>query len=472
MVMGELAEGTEVAIIGGGPAGYVCAIRAAQLGKQVTVIEREGLGGLCLFHGCIPSKALIHAANQARSISEMSELGISATLNSIDVTKLQAWKTGVITRLNGGVKTLFSKLGVQTIVGTASFQGPKRLEIITEKGPGALEFESCVIATGSTPRSLPGLEFDRKTIISSREALGLQEIPARLGVVGGGYIGVELGTAYCKLGSKVSIIEKGSKILPTVESAASDLVVARMKEIGIDFWMNSSQENVSVQDGKVQMTINSIDKGRQQLEFDKLLVAVGHKPNTELLKLENAGVQLDQYGFIKVDEKRRTTAPDIYAIGDVAGQPMLAHKASKEGKVVGEILGGKDVIYDNKAVPAVIYCDPEIAYVGLQEADAQKQGIEIITGVFNMRGLGKSLTVNRPVGFVKIIADANTQGTLGAMIVGESASDLIAEMALAIEAGLLLEDIALTIHSHPTFSEAIEEAAEAALGKSIHIPKK
>lgn len=472
MVMGELADGTEVAIIGGGPAGYVCAIRAAQLGKQVTVVEREGLGGLCLFHGCIPSKALIHAANQARCISEMSELGINASLNSIDVQKLQAWKKGVVTRLNNGVKLLFSNLGIQTIVGTASFQAPKRLEIITEHGPGALEFESCVIATGSTPRSLPGLEFNAQTIISSREALDLQAIPARLGVVGGGYIGVELSTAYAKLGSKVSVIEKGSKILPAVEGAASDLVFSRMKQLGIEFLMNASQENVSQENGKIKLTINSSEKGRQEVEFDKVLVAVGHKPNSEGLHLQNAGVQLDQSGFIKVDEKRKTTAPSIYAIGDVAGHPMLAHKASREGKVVAEVIAGKDVVYDNKVVPAVIYSDPEVASVGLQEGEAQKQGIEIIIGVFNMRGLGKSLTVNRPVGFVKLIADANTQGVLGAMVVGENASDLIAEIALAIEAGLLLQDIAFTIHSHPTFSEAIEEAAEAALGKAIHIPKK
>lgn len=472
MVMGELAEGTEVAIIGGGPAGYVCAIRAAQLGKQVTVIEREGLGGLCLFHGCIPSKALIHASNQVRSIKEMEQMGISAALNSVNAPKLQEWKAGVITRLNNGVKLLFSKLGIQTIVGTAFFQAPKRLGIVAEHGMGAMEFEECVIATGSTPRSLPGLEFNSKTIISSREVLSLQEIPSRMGVVGGGYIGVELGTAYAKLGSKVTVIEKGGKILPSIEESASEIVFKRMQELGIDFCLNSSQESVVQQDGRIRITISSPDKGRQELEFDKVLVAVGHKPSTEGLKLENVGVQLTEQGFVKVDSKRRTTAPGIYAIGDVAGHPMLAHKASREGKVVAEIIAGKDVEYDNKVVPAVIFSDPEVASVGLQEGEAQRQGVEVMVGVFNMRGLGRSLTVNRPHGFVKLIADAHTQAVLGALVVGEQASDLIAEIALAIESGLLLEDIAYTIHSHPTFAEAIEEAAEAALGKAIHVPKK
>jgi len=473
MVMGELAEGTEVAVIGGGPAGYTCAIRLAQLGKQVTVIEKEGLGGLCLLHGCIPSKALIHASSGAQLSREMAEIGVNVKFSGVDAAKLQQWKGSVVSRLNNGVKMLFTKLGVQTIYGTAHFQGPKRIGIVTEKGGGALEFETCVIATGSTPRQLPGLEFNGSTVISSREALDLQQIPEKLIVVGGGYIGIELGTAYAKLGSKVTVVERGARILPIIEQSASDIVLKRMQELGVEFYFNASHETPLERNGKAVLPVTTAEKGRVELDADKILVAVGHTPNTGNLGLENAGVVLETSGFVKVDSRRRTTASGIYAIGDVAGHPMLAHKASREGKLVAEIIAGKDEEFSNKVVPSVVFSDPEVAQVGLQEADAQKQGISIMTGLFPLRALGRSLTVNKTAGFVKLIADSTTQAVLGGLVVGEDASDLIAEIALAVEAGLVLEDLAFTIHTHPTFSEAVGEAAEEALGKAIHLlPRK
>ncbi len=482
MVMGELAESTDVLVIGGGPAGYVAAIRAAQLGRQVTVVEKEGLGGLCLFHGCIPSKALIHAADALEQIQRYTAEGISVDNARIDYNKTQDWKAGVIKQLNSGIQFLFKQYGIETVYGSAYFESPTRVGIATEAGVRAFEFRSCIIATGSSSRKLKELAFDGTTIISSREALALRDIPKSIAIFGGGYIGCELGFVFAKIGSQVTIVEHGSKILAAADPEASAIVQKRLEELGVKFYFNSKAEDCVVEGGMARVKFSPTNTANgtpgaggevREMQVEKVLVAIGNVPNTSSeLGLDKAGIALDNKGFITVDSQMRTSVPTIYAVGDVVGHPMLAHKASAQARIAAEVVAGKDVIYDKKVVPAVVFTDPEIASVGLQEHEAHAQGKSVAVGKFPFRALGRALASNKPSGFVKIIADGTTHAVLGGTIVGAGASDLIAEIALAAESGLLLEDVAATIHVHPTFAEAVGEAAEDALGEAIHLPKK
>ncbi len=469
MVVGEVAVETQVAVIGGGPGGYVCAIRLAQLGKQVMVIEKDpkGMGGICLNHGCIPSKALIHISNLADLTKNMGDIGITAKEVSIDVNKIQEWKEGLVGNLRKGVEDLCKKNGVEIIYGEATFEDSKRLKVSNNPEVVAVEYQQAVIATGSAPIELKGFQFDGKRIIDSTDALQLREAPKEFLVIGSGTIGIEMGTMYAKLGSKVKLVEKNGQILPGFEKEIVSVIEKRLKELGVEVYLNTEVEMYAEKDA--QIVINAKQNGKPlQITADKVLVAVGRKPNIGGLQLGNTKVQQDEKGFIKVNDKLQTTDSRIYAIGDVVGGWLLAHKAFMEGKVAAEVIAGQDVVYQNKALPYVIFCDPEIARVGMSEKETLEKNIKVKIGKFPFRALGRAHTMENIAGFVKVIAEFDSNMLLGVDIVGPNASDLISEASLAIEMGARLEDLALTIHPHPTLPEGLVEAAEEAMGISIH----
>ena len=473
MVVGEIAMGTDLLVIGGGPAGYVAAIRAAQLGKEVTLVERAELGGICLNHGCIPSKALITAANFVHKIPMWEEFGISTGEVSVDAEKLQAWKEGISEKLSSGVGKLCEHNGIQVIEGSASFQSSKKVLVESEKGTQAIEFKKCIIATGSRSIEVPGFEFDDEIVIGSRHALKLKEIPKKMIVIGGGYIGLELGTVYAKLGTEVTVVEMMDSILPGMDPELTRIVARHLKKIGVTVHTNTKAKEIKKSKTGAELTIETKD-GEEKIKADKVLVSVGRRPNTDNLNPEAAKVELDEKGFVKINDQLQSTNPKIYAIGDVAGQPMLAHKASHEGLVAAALIAGQPAGADWVTVPAVIFTDPEIASAGLTEEEAKAQGYDIIVGKFPFSALGRAMTTNETDGFVKMIADKSSEVVLGIHIVGPEASNLISEAALAIEMGARLDDIALTIHPHPTLPESLMEAAEAVKGHAIHImnPKK
>lgn len=474
MVVGEIATGTEVLVVGGGPGGYVAAIRAAQLGKDVTLVEKDELGGVCLNVGCIPSKALIYAAYLYEKIKHAEAFGISAKEVQINLERLQAWKESVVKKLTGGVEQLCKGNGVTVIKGKATFVSPKKCLVESEHGTQAIEFKDCIIATGSVPMTIPGFEIDGETVIDSTGALALKKLPESLIVIGGGYIGLELGMVYAKFGSRVTVVEMLDNLLPGTDSELVRLVARKVKELQMDVYLKSQAKELKKGKDGAQLTVQT-PEGEKGLEAEKVLVSVGRKPNTlPELGLERLGLQPDSKGFLKTDKQMRTSVPHIYAIGDVAGPPLLAHKASHEGIVAAEAICGLSSAADWQTVPAVIFTDPEIAYAGLSEAEAQQAGYKTITGKFPFAALGRALTLGETDGFIKIIADAETKVVLGVQIVGPEASTLISEAVLAIEMGATLEDLALSIHPHPTLPEGLMEAAEAALGKAIHIlmPKK
>ncbi|MGQ9478001.1 MAG: dihydrolipoyl dehydrogenase [Candidatus Bipolaricaulia bacterium] len=465
----------EVLIIGGGLGGYVAAIRAAQLGKDVTLVEEDKLGGVCLNIGCIPSKALIHAAGLYRKIPELDPLGISVKGLRLELERLQAWKEGVVTRLREGIARLLAASGVKVIPGRARLIGPDKARV-ESPGPGSeaemVEFDHCLLATGSRPLELPALEFDHELVLDSTDALALKSVPEALLVIGGGYIGLELGTLYAKLGSKVTVVEMMDQLLPGTPSELLRPVERRLRELGVQVLLKTKAKALRRgRSGSGAELVVETPEGERGLEAEKILQAVGRRPNTAELGLEEAGVQRTEKGFIKVDEQLRTSNPRIFAIGDVAGPPMLAHKASHEGLLAAEALTGLPTA-PFKAVPAVIFTDPEIAYVGLSEAEAQAQaqGRRIAVGRFPFAALGRAVALGpgEAEGFVKVIADAESKAILGVQIVGPEASNLISEAAIAIETGATLEELARTVHPHPTLPEALMEAAFVALERPIH----
>ncbi len=469
MVVGEITIGTEVLVVGGGPGGYVAAIRAAQLGKDVTLVEKDELGGTCLNVGCIPSKALIYASYLYEKIKRADTFGISVQDVQLDIERLQAWKESVVKRLTGGVEQLCKGNGVNVIKGKATFISPKKCLVEGEHGNQTIEFKDCIIATGSVPMTLPDFEIDGEVVIDSTGALALKKLPQSLIVIGGGYIGVELGMVYAKFGSKVTVVEMLENLLPGTDPELTRLVARKAKELQMDIYLKSQAKELKKSKDGAQLVIQTPD-GEKSLEAEKVLVSVGRKPNTPPeLGLERLGLQPDPKGFLKTDKQMRTSVPHIYAIGDVAGPPLLAHKASHEGIVAAEAICGLASAADWQTVPAVIFTDPEIAYAGLSEAEAQQAGYKTIVGKFPFAALGRALTLGETDGFIKIIADAETKLVLGVQIVGPEASTLISEAVLAIEMGATLEDLALSIHPHPTLPEGLMEAAEAALGKAIHI---
>lgn len=456
---------TEAVVIGAGPGGYVAAIRLAQLNKKAVLVDNDKLGGVCLNYGCIPSKAMISASGLFDKIKKSSEMGIKADNVTLDFTKMQEWKDKIVSKLNKGVEFLCKKNNVAIVKGTAFFENSNRLKITNGKNVSYIEFDNAVIATGSKPVEIPGFKFDGKKVINSRDALSLAEIPEKLVIIGGGYIGLELGTLYAKLGSKVHIVEMTDQILPGFDKSIINILYKNFEKINTEIHLNAKADKID--GGKV--IVNSKEKGKISLDFDKVLVAVGRKPNTKNLGLENTKVKVDAKGFISVDKCLKTGDGNIYAIGDVSTGLMLAHKASRQGKLVAEIISGKKDSYDNVVVPAVIFTDPEIAVVGLSEDEAEDKGIKVKIGKFPFSVSSRAMTRNEAGGFTKIIADEKNGRILGVQIIGGEASDLISEAALAIKMKATLDDLASTIHPHPTLSESLMEAAEATMGRAIHI---
>lgn len=464
----------DVVVIGAGPAGYVCAIRLAQLGKKVVVVERAQVGGVCLNVGCIPSKALIHAGSTFDKIRHAGSMGISGTdAAKLDMKQLQGWKGEVVKKLTGGVAQLLKANGCSLVAGDARFLSSSELSVKTPEGEDRVRFKQAVIATGSRPAEIPGFEVDQKLVLDSTGGLAQDAVPESLLCVGGGYIGLELGTFYAKVGSKVTVVEAGPALLGIVDPDLVRVVQKGLEKRGVKIQTSTTVKSVKKLQNSVEVVFAS-SSGEVKEKFDRVLVTIGRTPNTAGLALEKAGVKMDSKGFIPVDAQRRTSVPNIYAIGDVAGQPLLAHKGSKEGMVAAEAIGGMKTVYDVRAMPAVIFTDPEIATVGLTEVEAKAKGIAVNVGVFPFAANGRALSVGEPDGMVKLVSDAKKGTLLGCHIVGAEASNLIAEATLAIEMGAHVEDLALTVHAHPTLPETIMEAAEVALGHPIHIfkPKK
>lgn len=461
----------DVVVIGAGPGGYVAAIRSAQLGFKTAVIEREFLGGVCLNVGCIPSKAMITAAHYLHKAQhDFPTMGLMIKGEiQVDMPKLVAWKQSVSAKMAAGVGTLLKGNNVTVIRGEAQFKNSKELSVGTE----TITAKNFVIASGSRPIEIPGFKFDEKDILSSTGALALDQLPKRVVTIGGGYIGLEISLYLRKLGAEVTVIEAASSVLAGVVDPECAQVVARKAEkSGIRMIYNAKAKAQAKTKTGYEVTIER-DGKEEKIPCDKILVTVGRRPNGDQMNLKAAGIQLDERGFVKVDARRRTNVANIFAIGDIAGQPMLAHKASYEGVLVAEVMKGQNRAYDVKTVPAVVFTDPEIASAGWTEAEAKANGhADLKIGKFPFAANGRAVSMSETDGFVKMIADAKTNVVLGIHIVGPEASNLISEAALAIEMGARLEDIALTIHPHPTLGETMMEAAEATLDHAIHIIQK
>jgi len=461
----------ETVVIGAGPGGYTTAIRAAQLNEDVTLVERDALGGTCLNYGCIPSKALISATDVAHQAAGASKMGVDAEV-SLDFSRMRDWKGGVVDQLTGGVEQLCRANGVTLVDGTARFEDEDSVSVVKDDGTTeVIEFENAVIATGSRPIEIPGFPFSGDGIWDSRQALAADEVPNSLVVVGAGYIGMELASVFAKLDADVEIIEMESDILPAYDSGITEPVQKRAESLGIDFTFGYTATDWTPTENGIEVTADPLDgtAGEQVvLTGERLLVAVGREPVTDTLDLENAGIEVDDHGFVPVTDECLTETPNIFAVGDVAGEPMLAHKGSAEGAVAAEVIAGNDSATDYRTVPAAVFTEPEIATAGLTEDEAVAEGYDVVMGEFPFTANGRALTADETAGFVRVIADADSEFLLGGVIVGPEASEMIGEIGLAIEMGATLTDIGRTIHTHPTLSEAIMEAAENAHSKAIH----
>jgi dihydrolipoamide dehydrogenase len=524
MVVGDIATGTDVLVIGAGPGGYVAAIRAGQLDLDVTLVEDDAFGGTCLNHGCIPSKALISASDVAHDAANAEEMGIHAD-PAVDLGGMQEWKGGVVDQLTGGVEKLCKANQVNLVEGRAEFAGENEARVVhggDGQGAETIEFEHAIVATGSRPIEIPGFAFDGDPILDSRQALALESVPDSLVVVGAGYIGMELASVFAKLGTDVTIVEMLDQALPGYEDDLARPVKKRAEDLGIEFhfgqtaseWHHTGDGTVTVEtepageaaadggepsseersssdrssgqgpredEARRPSSDQRSDGGEAEMEeaeaeeseglnlrAEKVLVAVGREPVTDTVNPEAAGVEPDDRGFLQTDDRARTEKEHIFAVGDVAGEPMLAHKGSKEGQVAAEVIAGEPAALDYQAIPAAVFTDPEIGTVGLTEDEAENQGFEPMVGEFPFRASGRALTTGESDGFVRIVADEESGFVLGGQVVGPEASELIAEIGLAVEMGATVEDVAATVHTHPTLSEAVMEAAENALGHAIH----
>lgn len=467
MVVGDVAKYLDTVVVGSGPGGYVAAIRAAQLGKKVAIIEKGDIGGVCLNVGCIPSKALINAGHRYVD-AQASQFGISITGVEIDFTATQKWKDEeVVGQLTSGVEMLLKKNKVEIIKGTAFFNEKYLIRVVDGEESQSYRFNEAIIATGSRPIEIKGFPFGKR-IVDSTGALNLTEIPKRMVVIGGGYIGSELASVYANLGSKVTIVEAAGSILETFDKDMIKLVADNFKNRDVDIITGAMAKSSEVIGDEVKVTYEA-DGKEATVTADIVLVAVGRRPNTDDLGLQVAGVKVNDRGLVEVDKQGRTSQHHIFAIGDITPGPALAHKASYEGKVAAGALAGKNSEIDYSAMPAVCFTDPELASVGLFEHEAKKQGFDVNVSKFPFMASGRALSLDKTEGFVRLISEKETGLILGGQVAGVGASDIISEIGLAVEARMNVEDIALTIHAHPTMGETVMEAAELALGLPTHI---
>ena len=457
----------DVAIIGGGPGGYVCGIRAAQLGLRTVVVEADRLGGECVNYGCIPSKSIITVSKLVDKIREAEKYGLKSSGVWVDFAQMQKWKSEVVSRLVGGIELLLRGYKATVLMGEAEVKSKDRITVDTPRGREEISCRNLVLATGTRTSSLPGLEFDGDLVIGSKEGLELLGAPKRLLVVGGGAIGLEFASMFQKLGSSISVVEIMDQLLPGTDPDVVRVVHRKLEGKGAKVYVKSKVLHIAKKGSEAEVEVETPD-GKITVEVDKVLVSVGRRPRTEKLNLQGIGVKTDPRGYIITDEKMQTNVPGVYAIGDVRGPPLLAHKASKEGIVAAECIAGMPSAADWKVIPDAVFCDPEVASVGLTEAKAIEAGYKVKRSRFQFAALGRALTAGEPEGFVKIISNEQDGLVLGVQIVGPEASDLISEAALAMEMGATVEDIALTIHPHPTLPEAIMEASELAAGRPIH----
>jgi len=469
MVVGDVTTGTELLVIGGGPGGYVAAIRGAQLDLDVTLVEKDTYGGTCLNHGCIPSKALVSATDVAHAAGSAEHMGVHAD-PAIDVQGMVSWKDKLVRKLTKGVEHLCADAGVNLIEGRAEFAGHDTARVVHDgegEGSESISFEHAIIATGSRPIEIPGFEFDGERILSSRQVLSLDSAPDSMLVVGGGYIGMELATVFQKVGTDVTVLEQLPDALPTYEDDVTEVVRDRAEKLGVDFQFGHRATGWE-EDGNGLVVTTESDDGEERFAAETCLVAVGRRPVTETLNLGETDIETTDDGIIQTDSTARTSVEHIFAVGDVAGEPMLAHKAFKEGEVAAEVVAGEPAALDYQAMPAAVFTDPEIGSVGMTEAEAEDAGFTPAVGQMPLRASGRALTVDDTDGFVRVVADAESGFVLGGQIVGPDASEMVAELALAIEMGATLEDVAATVHIHPTLSEAVHEAVKGAAGHSIH----
>jgi dihydrolipoamide dehydrogenase len=455
MVVGEVATGTDVLVIGGGPGGYAAALRAAALGKAVTLVERGRLGGVCLNVGCIPSKALIHVAETAALPAEAPAFGVDLTA-TVDMDRVQRWIGEVVGRLTGGVEQLLRAAGVTVVTGTARFATAHRVAVYEGDNAQFFEFGSAIVATGSRAVELPGLPFDGQCVLDSTAALALDHVPTRLAVIGGGYIGVELGTAFAKLGAAVSLVELTPSLLPGLDPGLARVVERALRHRGVEVHLEAKALGT---DGS-ELVIEGAG-GEARIPAEAVVVAVGRRPNTDGLGLEQAGAALDAEGRVVVDPARRA-ARGVYAIGDITPGPALAHKATAEAEVAAAAAVGRPAAFDPATIPAVVFSDPEVATVGATRAQAAAAGADVIAFRLPLTASGRALTLGRPEGYVEVVADRADGSVLGVHMVGRGVSELAAEAALAVEMAATLDDLALTIAPHPTLSEALAQAARGA----------
>ena len=466
MVVGDFPIETDTIVIGAGPGGYVAAIRAAQLGQKVTIVEKGDLGGVCLNVGCIPSKALLHVSHRFVEAQDSENLGVVADGVKLNYDKVQEFKSSVVNKLTGGVDSLLKGNKVEIVKGEAYFVDDHSLRVMDEKSAQTYNFKHAILATGSRPIEIPNFEFSDR-VLDSTGALNLQEVPNKLVVIGGGYIGSELSTAFANFGSEVTILEGAKDILGGFEKQMSQPVKKGMKAKGIDVVTNAMAKNAEETEDGVKVTYEV--KGEEKtIDADYVLVTVGRRPNTDELGLEEIGIKYGERGLLEVDKQSRTSVENIFAIGDIVPGLALAHKASYEGKVAAEVIAGEASEVDYVGMPAVAFTEPELAQVGYTEAQAKEEGIEYKASKFPYAANGRALSLDDTTGFVKLITTKEDNTLIGAQVAGTGASDVIAELGLAIESGMNAEDVALTVHAHPTLGEMTMEAAEKALGLPIH----
>jgi len=463
---------TQLVVIGAGPGGYAAAFYAADRGMKVTLVDPEkNPGGVCVYRGCIPSKALLHVADVISESSHAADFGVTFDKPKIDLDKLRDFKNKVVGQLTSGAGQIRNLRKIQHLQGMASFRDAKTLDIALVDGTkDTLTFESCIIATGSRPVTIPGLMIDSPRVMDSTGALDLPDVPGSLLVVGGGYIGLELGTVYAALGSRVTVVEMTGGLLPGADRDLVNILAKRVEKICEAVWLNTKVTKIA-KDTKEQLIVSFEGEGfTGEKAFDRVLFSIGRRPNSNVPGLDTLRVKTDARGFIVVDESRRTGEPNIYAIGDVAGEPMLAHKASHEGRAaVDAIAGDRNVAFEPAAIPAVVFTDPEIAWAGLTETDAEKQGRKVAVAKFPWGASGRAISIGRTDGLTKLIIDPESERILGVGICGPGAGEMIAEGVLAIEMGANARDMAMTIHPHPTLSETVMESAEVFFGQATHV---